>query len=124
VRKLCGIEFPGITDRGFVGRSGQVSIHPPVAVPGTGELDVAGVGRLQPATFTRTENGMFAYGMFQPGRYRVAVYEWAPSPLEDSTSMPLDELRDAVRRVIGGDVPMSEPGPASGPGAHGVPVTT
>jgi 2-polyprenyl-6-methoxyphenol hydroxylase-like FAD-dependent oxidoreductase len=109
VRKLCGIEFPGITDRGFVGRSGQVTIHPPVAVPGTGELEVAGVGRLRPATFTRTENGMFAYGMFQPGLYRVAVYEWAPSPLEDSTSMPLDELRDTVRRVIGGDVPMSEP---------------
>jgi hypothetical protein len=66
---------------------------------------------------------MFAYGMFQPGLYRVAVYEWAPSPLEDSASlgglggsppeagtvMPLDELRDAVRRVIGSDVPMSEP---------------
>jgi 2-polyprenyl-6-methoxyphenol hydroxylase-like FAD-dependent oxidoreductase len=109
VRGLCGIEFPGITDRGFVSRSGQVSIYPPVAVPGTGELEVAGAGRLRPATFTRTENGMFAYGMFQPGLYRVAVYEWAPSPLEDSTSMPLDELRDAVRRVVGGDVPMSEP---------------
>ena len=109
VRKLCGIEFPGLTDHGFIARSGQVSIHPPVAVPGTGELEVAGVGRLRPATFTRTGNGMFSYGMFQPGRYRVAVYEWAPSPLGDSTSMPLDELRDAVRRVIGGDVPMSEP---------------
>jgi 2-polyprenyl-6-methoxyphenol hydroxylase-like FAD-dependent oxidoreductase len=109
VRKLCGIEFPGITDRGFVGRSGQVTIHPPAAVPGSGQLEVAGVGRLRPATFTRTENGMFAYGMFQPGLYRVAVYEWAPSPLEDSPSMPLDELRDAVRRVLGGDVPMSEP---------------
>jgi 2-polyprenyl-6-methoxyphenol hydroxylase-like FAD-dependent oxidoreductase len=109
VRKHCGIGFPGITDRGFVGRSGQVTIPPPVAVPGAGELEVAGVGRLRPATFTRTENGMFAYGMFQPGLYRVAVYEWAPSPLADSVSMPLDELRDAVRRVIGGDVPMSEP---------------
>jgi 2-polyprenyl-6-methoxyphenol hydroxylase-like FAD-dependent oxidoreductase len=115
VRKNCGIGFPGITDRGFVSRSGQVTIPPPVAVPGTGELDVPGAGRLRPATFTRTENGMFAYGMFQPGLYRVAVYEWAPSPLgdkplEDSASMPLDELRAAVRRVIGGDVPMSEPG--------------
>jgi 2-polyprenyl-6-methoxyphenol hydroxylase-like FAD-dependent oxidoreductase len=109
VRKYCGIDFPGITDRGFVGRSGQVTIHPPVAVPGTGELLVPGAGRFRPATFTRTENGMFAYGMFQPGLYRVAVYEWASSPLEDSTSMPLEELRAAVRRVIGGDVPMSEP---------------
>jgi len=109
VRKQCGIDFPGVTDRSFTGRSGQVTIHPPVAVPGTGELRVPGVGRLRPATFTRTENGMFSYGVFQPGLYRVAVYEWAPSPLEDSTAMPLEELRSAVRRVIGGDVPMSEP---------------
>jgi 2-polyprenyl-6-methoxyphenol hydroxylase-like FAD-dependent oxidoreductase len=115
VRKQCGIDFPGVTDRSFVGRSGQVTIHPPVAVPGTGELQVAGVGRLRPATFTRTENGMFSYGMFQPGLYRVAVYEWAPSPLEDSTAMPLDELRSAVRRVVGGDVPMSEPAGGEAP---------
>jgi 2-polyprenyl-6-methoxyphenol hydroxylase-like FAD-dependent oxidoreductase len=109
VRKQCGIGFPGVTDRSFVGRSGQVTIHPPVAVPGTGELDVPGAGRFRPATFTRTERGIFAYGMFQPGLYRVSVHEWAPSPLEDSTAMPLEELRSAVRRVIGGDVPMSEP---------------
>ena len=109
VRKCCGIDFPGITDRGFVSRSGQVTIHPPVAIPGTGELHVPGAGRFRPATFTRTENGLFAYGMFQPGLYRVAVHEWVSSPLEDSTSMPLEELQAAVRRVIGGDVPMSEP---------------
>jgi 2-polyprenyl-6-methoxyphenol hydroxylase-like FAD-dependent oxidoreductase len=109
VRKQCGIDFPGVTDRSFTGRSGQVTIPPPVAVPGTGELDVPGAGRFRPATFTRTERGLFAYGMFQPGLYRVAVHEWAPSPLEDSTAMPLEELRSAVRRVIGGDVPMSEP---------------
>jgi hypothetical protein len=70
---------------------------------------VPGAGRFRPATFTRTENGLFSYGMFQPGLYRVAVYEWAPSPLGDSAAMPLEELRSAVRRVIGGDVPMSEP---------------
>jgi 2-polyprenyl-6-methoxyphenol hydroxylase-like FAD-dependent oxidoreductase len=109
VRKHCGIDFPGITDRGFTARSGQVVIDPPVAVPGTGELEVPGLGRLRPATFTRTEHGLFAFGMFQPGLYRVSAHEWAPSPLEDSTSMPLEELRDAVRRVLGADVPMREP---------------
>jgi len=109
VRKQCGIGFPGVTDNSFVGRSGQVTIHPPVAVPGTGELDVPGAGRFRPATFTRTERGIFAYGMFQPGLYRVSVHEWAASPVDDSTAMPLEELRSAVRRVIGGDVPMSEP---------------
>ncbi|GLY82761.1 FAD-dependent monooxygenase [Actinoallomurus iriomotensis] len=106
VRKRLGIGFPGITDRGFTSRQGQVAIDPPVAVPGTGELEVPGLGRLRPATFTRTEHGVFAYGMFQPGLYRVSAVEWSPSPLEDSTSMPLDELRDAVRRVLGADLPM------------------
>jgi 2-polyprenyl-6-methoxyphenol hydroxylase-like FAD-dependent oxidoreductase len=114
VRKQCGIAFPGITDRGFVSRSGQVVIDPPFAVAGTGELEVPGLGRLRPATFTRTEHGMFAFGMFQPGLYRVSAIEWAPTPLEDSMSMPLEELREAVGRVLGADVPMREPdGPAA-----------
>jgi 2-polyprenyl-6-methoxyphenol hydroxylase-like FAD-dependent oxidoreductase len=113
VRKSCGIGFPGITDRGFVGRSGQVTIDPPVAIPGTGELEVPGMGRLRPATFTRTDRGIFAFGMFQPGLYRVSVHEWGSAPLEDSEEMPLRELREAVARVLGADVPMSEPA-----GAH------
>jgi 2-polyprenyl-6-methoxyphenol hydroxylase-like FAD-dependent oxidoreductase len=116
VRKLCGIGFPGVTDTGFVGRSGQVAIHAPVAVPGTGELDVAGVGRLRPATFNRTENGMFAFGMFQPGLYRVAAYEWGRPPVDEGEPMTVAELRDAVQRVVGGEVPMSEP-PGGAPSA-------
>jgi 2-polyprenyl-6-methoxyphenol hydroxylase-like FAD-dependent oxidoreductase len=107
VRKRCGIEFPGITDSTFVGRTGQVGILPPVAVPGTGELDVAGVGRLRPATFTRTDRGLFAYGMFQPGVYRVSVHEWAGEPVADSTDMPIEELQAAAGRVLGGEVPMA-----------------
>jgi hypothetical protein len=47
--------------------------------------------------------------MFQPGLYRVSAIEWAPTTLEDSTSMPLEELREAVGRVLGADVPMREP---------------
>jgi 2-polyprenyl-6-methoxyphenol hydroxylase-like FAD-dependent oxidoreductase len=109
IRKACGIDFPGITERGFVGRGGQVNILPPVAQPGTGELEVAGVGRFRPATFTRTERGMFAFGMFQPGLYRVAVYESADEELEDNDEMPLAELQAAINRVLGGEVPLREP---------------
>ena len=109
VRKQCGIAFPGVTDRGFVSRNGQVVIDPPFAVAGTGELEVPGLGRPRPGTFTRTEHGMFAFGMFQPGLYRVSAIEWAPTPLEDSTSMPLEELRESVGRVLGADLPMREP---------------
>src|SRR5262249_56279996 len=84
-------------------------IHRPASVPCPGGRAVPGAGRFLPAPFTRTERGIFAYGMFQPGLYRVSVHEWAASPVDDSTAMPLEELRSAVRRVIGGDVPMSEP---------------
>jgi 2-polyprenyl-6-methoxyphenol hydroxylase-like FAD-dependent oxidoreductase len=98
VRKHCGIDFPGITDRGFVGRSGQVTIHPPVAVPGTGELLVPGAGRFRPATFTRTENGMFAYGMFQPGLYRVAVTSGRPRRWRTA---PLCRWKSCERRCAG-----------------------
>lgn len=114
-RSVAGIGFPGITDDSFVSRSGQVAIHPPVAVPGTGELQVPGVNRLRPFTFNRTEFGIFAYGMFQPGIYRVAVIEWGKSSPEDRASIPIEELRGAARRVLGGDVPMSEPAPCGSP---------
>jgi 2-polyprenyl-6-methoxyphenol hydroxylase-like FAD-dependent oxidoreductase len=109
VRKRAGIGFPGITDDGFTTRTGQVSIAEPVAVPGTGELEVDGFGRLYPGTYTRTEHGVFAFGMFQPGLYRVAVVEWGQSPLGDTEDMPMEEFRAAVKRVLGGDLPMAEP---------------
>jgi 2-polyprenyl-6-methoxyphenol hydroxylase-like FAD-dependent oxidoreductase len=108
VRKQSGIGFPGITDERFVGRMGQVSILPPVAQP-NGELEVPGFGRLRPATFTRTDRGLFAYGMFQPGLYRVSVYEWAAKPVDDGTELSIVELQGAVSRVLGGEVPITEP---------------
>jgi 2-polyprenyl-6-methoxyphenol hydroxylase-like FAD-dependent oxidoreductase len=107
VRKQSGIAFPGITDDSFVSRSGQVAIAAPVA-DGSGILNVPGLGTLRPQTFTRTEGGLFAYGMFQPGVYRVSALEWGRDPLPDDENMPLAELRDAVKRVLGADLPMSE----------------
>jgi hypothetical protein len=108
VRKQTGIEFPGITDDTFVNRSGQVTITAPVAL-GNGELDVPGVGRIRPATFTRTEGGMFVHGMFQPGIYRVAAMEWGREPLAENDDMSLTEFGDAIKRVLGADLPMSAP---------------
>lgn len=108
VRKLSDIDFPGITDDTFVSRAGQVAIAAPVAA-GNGELEVPGLGRLRPATFTRTDTGLFAYGMFQPGLYRVSAIEWGTERSTDSEDIPLAELRDAVKRVLGTDLPMTEP---------------
>lgn len=114
VRKACGIGFPGVTDRTSVSRTGRVAIAEPVAVPGTGELDVPGFGRLRPATFTRTEHGMVGFGMFQPGVYVVGVTEWGVEGGEEQADwawrdVPVDELAAALRRVLGTDIPVSAP---------------
>jgi 2-polyprenyl-6-methoxyphenol hydroxylase-like FAD-dependent oxidoreductase len=115
VRKACGIGFPGVTDTDFVGRTGQVGIDPPVGNPETGELDVPGIGRLRPGgSFLRTEAGLFAFGMFQPGVYRVAAFEHGGSadPATEDWSredIPLAELAAAIERVLGAPIPISVP---------------
>jgi 2-polyprenyl-6-methoxyphenol hydroxylase-like FAD-dependent oxidoreductase len=106
IRKQLGIGFPGITDDGFVARTGRVGIAAPVAASETGELDVPGIGRLTPASFTRTETGLFAYGMFEPGIYRVSAFEWGETGVEDSDDIPLQELADALHRVLGTELPL------------------
>ena len=109
VRKQLGIGFPGITDDGFVSRTGHVGIAAPVAASGTGELDVPGVGRLTPASFLRTETGIFAYGMFEPGVYRVSAFEWGEAGIEDSDDIPLEEFASALHRVLGTQLPLAPP---------------
>ncbi|MEU4806846.1 FAD-dependent monooxygenase [Actinosynnema sp. NPDC023587] len=109
VRKRAGIGFPGVTDRGFTHRTGQVVIHEPMADHRTGRLEVPGLGGLRPGTFHRTEHGVFAFGMFQPGIYRIAMIEWGQSGLTDTDEMPLSELQEAATRVLGIELPMSEP---------------
>ncbi|CCH30464.1 FAD dependent oxidoreductase [Saccharothrix espanaensis DSM 44229] len=109
VRKRAGIGFPGVTDEGFTHRTGSVVLHEPIADHRTGRLEVPGMGVLWPGTFHRTEHGVFAFGMFQPGVYRVTLIEWGQSGLTDTDEMPLSELREAAHRVLGVDLPMSEP---------------
>lgn len=114
VRKATGIDFLGITERDAVGRTGEVEIDPPIAV-GDGVLDVPGIGRLRPGTFTRTETGLFAFGMFSPGRYRVAVHEWDAGTgrtEQDDWSwqdIPVEDLVAAAGRVLGTEIPMRVP---------------
>jgi 2-polyprenyl-6-methoxyphenol hydroxylase-like FAD-dependent oxidoreductase len=109
IRKQLGIEFPGITDNGFVSRAGHVGIAAPVAGSETGELDVPGIGRLAPASFLRTETGLFAYGMFEPGYYRVSAFEWGETGVEDNDDIPLQELAAALHRVLGTELPLTPP---------------
>jgi 2-polyprenyl-6-methoxyphenol hydroxylase-like FAD-dependent oxidoreductase len=114
VRKACGIGFPGVTTRDSVGRSGRVVVAAPYVVPGNGELDVPGTGRLRPTTFTRTETGLFAFGMFQPGVHLVSAVEWGAEPGEEQDDwtwqeIGIDELAAAVHRVLGVEIPLSAP---------------
>nr|MBA3907810.1 FAD-dependent monooxygenase [Pseudonocardiales bacterium] len=113
VRKACGIDFVGMTDRGSAGLSGRVVIPAQFAAPDTGELDIPGLGRLRPATFTRTETGLFAFGLFQPGVHLVSVVEWGAETAarEDWSWQPstLDELAAAMHRVLGVDIPVTAP---------------
>jgi 2-polyprenyl-6-methoxyphenol hydroxylase-like FAD-dependent oxidoreductase len=107
VRRLVGIDFPGITDDTFVSRSGTVAIPASHTVPGTGEITGPGIGRLRPFTFNRTPAGVFAFGMFQPGVYRITALEWDQPAAGPEGPMEIDELRAAVGRVLGVDVPMT-----------------
>jgi 2-polyprenyl-6-methoxyphenol hydroxylase-like FAD-dependent oxidoreductase len=118
VRKLAGIAFPGITDETFVSRIGHAVLPDSVLAPGTGELHVPGTGLcLRPYAHNRLPGGVFTFAMMQPqsGAHLVAVFEWDRPPVADSTPMTFEELREGVRRVLGADLPISQP---STPGPH------
>ncbi|TNC24380.1 FAD-dependent monooxygenase [Amycolatopsis alkalitolerans] len=105
VRKQAGIGFPGTTDNRFLTRSGRVLIPDPAFVPGTGEIDVPGEGRLRPFRWNRTPRGVIAFARFGPGPFLLSTAEW-DQPGTGEEPLTLDELRAAVRRVAGRDVPM------------------
>jgi 2-polyprenyl-6-methoxyphenol hydroxylase-like FAD-dependent oxidoreductase len=106
VRDLAGIAFPGTTYP-EVNRLGQVALHDSVIVLDDGDLDVPGAGRLR-AGFTRTDRGVFAFGSQANGMLMVQTTEDDPTSADD-VPMPLTELQDSIRRVLGGDLPLGEP---------------
>ncbi|GAA1694719.1 FAD-dependent monooxygenase [Fodinicola feengrottensis] len=108
IRKQLGIEFAGITDTSFGGMMGQVGIAAPMAQP-NGELEIPGLGRLKPGTFTRTETGMFAFGMFQPGVYRFGAYEWDRPYVDENAPVSLVEVGECLSRVLGTDIAVTAP---------------
>jgi 2-polyprenyl-6-methoxyphenol hydroxylase-like FAD-dependent oxidoreductase len=108
VRKRLGIDFPGITDESFAGIMGQIGIAPPIARQ-DGGLEVPGLGRLRSGTFTRTETGMFAFGMFQPGVYRFGAFEWDRPYVEESVPVTLAEAGETLSRILGTEIEVTEP---------------
>jgi FAD binding domain/Aromatic-ring hydroxylase, C-terminal len=71
-------------------------------------LELPGLERLRPG-FTRTPRGTFSFMSFKPGVHTVAAVEESQSSVDLSVPMTLEELQASVHRVLGADLPMSDP---------------
>ncbi|OIK03706.1 FAD-dependent monooxygenase [Streptomyces monashensis] len=111
VRKLAGIEFPGVTVDDSVSRSGHVSV-PPGSVGSDGSLSVPGFGDIPPFRHLRTAHGLVSWAPFPGGDPLISTTEW-DQPAGGEVS--LDDLRTSVSRVLGVNVPLAPP---TGPGPH------
>src|SRR6476646_3727819 len=107
VRDLAGIPFPGTTSP-QVERLAQVTVPDSVTVLESGDIDIAGVGRI-PFGFRRTEHGEFALGSTNPARMGLYTSEEEAVEYADDEPMTVAELADSIRRVLGVDLPLGEP---------------
>ncbi|HEY4456100.1 MAG TPA: FAD-dependent monooxygenase, partial [Pseudonocardiaceae bacterium] len=103
IRKLAGIGFPGYTNDRYASRAGWVSM------PDTDAIDIPGHGRVAPMSFLRTEQGIFAYLKVAPGIYMMNASESDVDPVPDDLPMTFDELRGALTRVVGTELPIEPP---------------
>lgn len=113
VRKMTGIDFPGISYDRTTGRTVNATVPADWVDPATGALQVPGFGVIRPFLPIRTEHGGFAYAPF-PGRMPLLnTNEWDSPVPEDP--MSLTEMRASIERVLGVDIPL---GPPTGEGPH------
>jgi 2-polyprenyl-6-methoxyphenol hydroxylase-like FAD-dependent oxidoreductase len=105
VRKLAGIDFPGLGPT-VIARFADVVVGPeagPILKRAAPELHEANFG------IARTGTGNFAIVPISPEITRVVAVEWDQPDVDRDAPMTLDELQQALRRVIGAELPMSEP---------------
>jgi 2-polyprenyl-6-methoxyphenol hydroxylase-like FAD-dependent oxidoreductase len=114
VRKLAGIGFPGITSD-EVSRIGRVRVPDTMIVAGSGAVDVPGAGRLELMRHVQTARGGYSIAPLtgldkdaEPGIYIVATQEEGRIADPDAT-MSLAELQDSLNRVLGAELPLSDP---------------
>jgi 2-polyprenyl-6-methoxyphenol hydroxylase-like FAD-dependent oxidoreductase len=112
-RKLSGFAFPGRTDDQSVSRTAAVDVPESLRDPVTGGLLVPGYGLVPPFQHHRTERGLVAFAPFPDGRNLITASTTARPAGDDPVT--LDEVLEAVRYVLGADVPLLPP---TGPGPH------
>jgi 2-polyprenyl-6-methoxyphenol hydroxylase-like FAD-dependent oxidoreductase len=114
VRKRLGIEFPGSTATNRITRFGHAQV-PAELRTSNGGIEIPGAGRFH-FGHNRLENGsMFTFTELIPGKPMIGVAEYGAEPVADDEPVTFEELRAAVSRVLGVDVPILPP---SGPGPH------
>jgi 2-polyprenyl-6-methoxyphenol hydroxylase-like FAD-dependent oxidoreductase len=107
VREQAGIAFPGAVNTD-VTRIGHVTIPEKFIAADTGGLNVPGHG-LVPLGWSYTPRGKLGIMALRPGVHIVSVTERDSVAAGAETPASLDELREAVRRVLGAALPMAEP---------------
>ncbi|GAA4631771.1 FAD-dependent monooxygenase [Actinoallomurus vinaceus] len=113
IRKLAGIDFPGITYDRVTTRTAHATVPAAWVDPATGGLDIPGYGAVPPFLAHRTDHGTFSYAPLPGHPPLVSTAEWDRP--ESDALMSLDELCASIRRVLGVDVPLGAP---AGPGPH------
>jgi 2-polyprenyl-6-methoxyphenol hydroxylase-like FAD-dependent oxidoreductase len=113
VRKQAGIGFPGTTSP-EISRIGQVRL-PTAKLTRRGAVKVPGIGRLKLMGQVHTPRGTYSLApltVFDKNAIAgvFIVYTSEDDPTADlGAPMTLDELRASARRVLGGDLPMTDP---------------
>ncbi|WP_067840703.1 FAD-dependent monooxygenase [Nocardia lijiangensis] len=106
VRELAGIAFPGSV-MPEVNRLAEVTVAESVTRLDNGDLDVPGLGRVR-AGFTRTDDGVFAFGWLASDVLLVSTTESELTEYDNDEPMTMAEFGASVRRVLGADVPLGE----------------
>jgi 2-polyprenyl-6-methoxyphenol hydroxylase-like FAD-dependent oxidoreductase len=115
-RKQAGIGFPGVTSP-ETSRIGRVFLPTVEVMPGGDTAEVPGVGRVRLTLTTQTPRGGYSLAPLisldknaRPGTFIVYTREDDSSAAAGPDApMTLDELRESARRVLGADLPMSDP---------------
>jgi len=116
VRKQAGIGFPGVTSS-EISRIGRVLLPTVRITPDGGHADVPGAGRVPLMMTTQTPRGAYSLAPLtsldktaEPGIFIFFTREDdCSAPDGPDVPMTLDELRESARRVLGADLPMSDP---------------